>query len=251
MLNMPFHTDAFGASELTRWASQASSIRSATAAVAIHTNTQPNIARALAVTALLVAIAGCTAPAPWPASLSSVGRNAVSGNSCPRIEGTYVNVADANNSCSSIDTKACNSLTFYFFSAHVPEAAGVSNFPTLSDDWPTGTHVQIEQPAEDVLRIVSLDGSNAGRGRVLATKNLDRKSGDFECEGNTIRLKPRVQHDAQLWMGRRTNTEYLVVSSDQDSLAVQSTRHYETYILWFVGGTMREEQIGHRWQRVK
>jgi hypothetical protein len=225
--------------------------RSSTASVAIRANTQPIVAKTFGTLALLVAIAGCTAPVPWTASSSHEGRSAVSSHSCPHLAGTYVNAAETDSASSSIDAKACGSLTFYFFSAHVPEGAGVSNYPTPSDDWPAGTHVQVEQPTADVLRIISLDKSKAGETKILASKDLDRKNGDFECVGNTIRLRPRTQRDFQLWMGRRTNTEFLEVSSDEDALVVQSTRQYASYLLWLVGGTMREEQSRHRWKRVK
>ncbi len=213
--------------------------------------TQARAARNVGMAALVIALAGCTAPAPWQARASSDGRDTPPRTSCPKVVGTYMNTAEASSSCSAIDAKACSSLAFYLFSAHVPEAAGVSNFPTPSDDWPAGTHVQIEQPTLDVLRIVSLDKSNAVRTQILASKDLYRSNGEFECESNIIRLRPKVQRDFQLWAGRRTNTEYLEVSGDQDALVVQSTRQYESYILWLLGGTMREEQSKLRWQRVK
>ncbi|MEY4099962.1 MAG: hypothetical protein RL300_1133 [Pseudomonadota bacterium] len=208
-------------------------------------------ARTFAVAALVAACAGCTAPPPWPAPTSDGSESPASTTSCPGIAGTYLNAATAGSPCDVIDAKACASLTFYFFSDHVPEASGVSNFPTSPDDWPSGTHVQIEQPTVDVLRIMAERKSNAGKAEILASKELDRQRGEFECQENTIRLRPKVQHDAQLWMGRRTNKEYLTVSVNQEALVVESRRQYETYLLWFVGGTMREEQSWHRWERVK
>lgn len=201
--------------------------------------------------AFLSTIAGCTVAPPWSELPSPADQNAAFGNSCPKVVGEYLNTEDAGNSCSSLDAKACSSLTFYLFSEHVPEAAGVSNFPTPSDDWPNGTHVLLEQPTADLLRIVSVDRSKVGSTKILASKELDRKSGDFECQGHTIRLKPRVHRDFLLWMGRRTNTEYLEISTNRTFLEVQSMRQYESYLMWLVGGTMREERSTHRWKRVE
>jgi hypothetical protein len=149
-----------------------------------------------------------------------------------------------------MDAQACGSLSFYLFSKHVREAAGVSNFPTASDDWPAATHVRIEQPKPEVLRIVALDGSHPAPSRVLASRELVRQRGDFECEGDEIRLKPRVERDFQLWFGRRTHTEYLALRAEPDALVVSSTRQYDSYLMWMVGGTMREESDSHRWLRI-
>ena len=204
-----------------------------------------------ALAALIALVTGCTAPAPWPVPVSPEVQRAQTGSPCPAIAGTYGNTAETDGSCSTLDAKACGSLSFYLFSSHVPEAAGVSNFPTPSDDWPSGTHVEIEQPNADVLRFISARPSQAGGAEILASRDLNRLRGDFTCDGNAIRLRPRVERDAELWMGRRTNTEYLELSSEQDALVVQSTRHYETYLLWLVGGTMREEHSRHRWEKLK
>lgn len=205
----------------------------------------------LAAVSLCALLSACTAPAPWSDPPAKAGRSAVSPIPCPQIAGTFFDESEAGNACSALDEKACRSLSFYWFSAHVPEARGVSNFPTPSDDWPSGVLVRIEQPTVDSLRISTLGPPAAGTSPVLASRVLDRTKGDFECTGSALRLKPRVERDAQLWMGRRTNTEYLAVSIDRDVLVIDSTRHYETYLLWVVGGTMRDEKSTLRWKSEK
>ncbi len=201
-----------------------------------------------AVFALLFALAGCTAPAPWPDPQSNESPRAMAENPCPSIAGIYSNSASPNQYCSGLDVQACSTLTFYFFSRHVREAAGVSNFPTATDDWPLGSHVRIEQPAADIIRIAALDRSGPGQPRILASRELSRHKGDFTCESQNIRLAPRVNRDFTLWFGRRTNTEYLKIGTDGNELVIQSTRHYSSYIGWLIGGTMREESDSLRWQ---
>ena len=187
---------------------------------------------------LLAMLAGCTAAPPFP-----YGNQGTDG-ACPTIAGTYGNVADPDAACTGLDASACGSLAFYFFSRHVREAAGVSNIPTPSDDWPAGRRVRIEAPAPGLLRIAAQDCDAPPR-----VRELRRDRGDFECQGGALRLRPRVQRDFLLWAGRRTLSEYLTVSGTPDALVIDSRRHYDSYILWLFGGTMRQEHDTLRWRR--
>lgn len=207
--------------------------------------------RAVAIAVQILAITGCIAPAPWQDSPSGDARNSASRATCPKIAGTYVNAASADTPCTGLDEEACRSLTFYLFSKHVREAAGVSNYPTPSDDWPWATHVRIEQPTADELRVVALDSNSGGQPQVRTSRELHRKDGDFDCVDDVIRLRPRVEYDFLLWIGRRTRSEYLTVSADRNALAVSSHRQYEGYYMWVIGGTMREEGSNLRWERLK
>jgi hypothetical protein len=201
--------------------------------------------------ALLFTFAGCIAPAPWLNPPSNESTKAMAEKLCPSIAGIYSNSANPNQYCSSLDRLACSTLTFYLFSIHVREAVGVSNIPTATDDWPLGTHVQIVQPTADIIRIFALDRSDPSQPRILALRELSRHKGDFACESQAIRLKPRVNYDFALWFGRRTNTEYIEVRIEGEELVVKSTRHYSSYIGWLIGGTMREESSMLRWQKAK
>ncbi|OYU83028.1 MAG: hypothetical protein CFE45_26680 [Burkholderiales bacterium PBB5] len=213
-------------------------------------NLHPFATPTLVASALLVLLGACTSPAPWPEAPAAAARPATQAPPCPSVAGLYLNASETPGACSALDARACRSLSYYLFSAHVAEAAGVSNYPTAADDWPAGSQVRIEQPTADTVRVTSLNLAASGEAVTLATRVLDRRSGAFACEGNSLRLKPRIERDAQLWAGRRTHTEYLALSLVQGQLEVHSTRHYEPYLLWMVGGTMREERSRLRWSRV-
>lgn len=196
-------------------------------------------------------LASCTSDPPWTLNAQSNGRRIVDSTDCPSVKGTYSNLAVSASGCSTLDSNACKSLTFYLFSAHVPEAVGVSNYPTPDDDWPSGTQVRIDQPSNSILRIETLIESQSVTPKVVSARELFLDRGDYECSKSTIRLRPRIERDYALWAGRRTNTDYRSVSINQGVLTIESVRQYETYVLWLLGGTMREEHSVMHWRKIK
>ena len=170
---------------------------------------------------------------------------------CPDLSGTYLDAAQESTGCSDRDALACNSLSFHLFSRHVREADGVSNLATPVDDWPVATHLKIEQPEPNRLRIVALGRGTGSQPMALASRELDRRRGDFSCNADVVRLKPRVEREyllLGLW-GRGTRTEFMEWSADPQALTVQSMRQHDSYFFGVVGGTMRVETSRVRWAR--
>jgi hypothetical protein len=201
---------------------------------------------------LMLLLTGCMGNLPWPDAPLKESSKANSNLSvrCPVVSGVYANSTLSSGICKGVDTVACSSLAFYLLSNHVPEAEGVSNYPTPTDDWPAGAiYVVLEQPSDDIIRVTARDLT----GSSIEVRELRQRDGDFRCDADAIHLKPRVQSDfvAMLMdVRRRNNLDYRTIRVAEDaSLSVTSNRNYSSYFWGFVGGTVREETRTLRWPK--
>lgn len=201
----------------------------------------------LASLSLISCLAACAADLPWPKPNFSPSAEVAVGGVCPDVSGIYRNRALDAVQCAGIDQLACERLTFYLLSQHVPEAAGVSNYPTPSDDWSAlPLLVGVEQPSTDVLRISVGDQP----GHLQLVRELHAHEGDFRCTQDEIHLKPRLQSDfiaaGPVW--RRHNQDDRALRRDSArNLVLMSTRTYSSYFLGFIGGTVRNEARSVTW----
>jgi len=187
-------------------------------------------------------LTGCYGILPWPTPdyASRVGTS--SGAKCPDVSGIYLNLVADPKQCTGVDHLACERLSFYLLSNHVPEGIGVSNLPTRTDDWPPHPKiVEIQQPSNDVLRI--LVGDNLSSLQLVRELRADQD--DFRCTPDDVHLKPRLQSDfifAAEMSARRHNQDDRSLRLGRDrGLIVTSVRTYSTYWLGLIGGTMRKE----------
>lgn len=197
-------------------------------------------------------VTACMGTLPWPEAQYMGEANPINTSACPSIAGTYPNRAPKPGiQCAGVDALACESLAFYLLSEHVPEAKGVSNFPTPTDDWPaTATHVQIRQPSNQLIQVF------VGRGpsQLALARELRADNDDFRCVSGEIHLKPRGLSDF-VAMGvdfrrRHIRDDRVVKRSDRGELVISSSRIYDSYFFGFVGGTVREETSYISWPEI-
>lgn len=199
-----------------------------------------------------VVFTACMGTLPWPTPQYKDEVSRASLKKCPNIAGTYFNRANKSDpQCVGIDAAACESLTFYLLSEQVPEAKGVSNFPTSTDDWPaTATYVQIRQPSNSLIQILVGRSSS----QLELARELRAENDDFRCISGEIHLKPRALSDF-VAMGidfrRRLNRDDRSMKrTGNGELTISSSRIYSSYFFGFVGGTVREEEAYISWAEI-
>lgn len=160
---------------------------------------------------------------------------------CPIIAGLYSEMGEAPFGCPEI-IEACQSLSYNLLSGQVgyKEVWDESSEPRI----PTGTHLELRQPAENSLEIIQWQWRDR-EASVLSQKTLKMEKGDFTCGPDGLTLEPRLVYTFFILVDllgslnttfNRSEDGYLVMDSDLGIIGHNvyyiGARRFGTWVRW-------------------